>query len=116
MEKKPEKKAKGFSEMDKFIKEGRTRELSEQERAEQESSGNPIWHLPCHLVYQKGKYRFCHDGRANTRGICLNDFLIGDLNLMVPIMDPINNMRSFLYSFSTDIKNFFHNILIDEKD
>ena len=35
---------------------------------------------------------------------------------MVPIIDPINNMRSYLYSFSTDIKSFFHNILVDEKD
>ena len=35
---------------------------------------------------------------------------------MVPNMDPINNMRSYLYSFSTDIKGFFHNIVVDEKD
>ena len=116
MEKIPDKKTKGFSEMTKFINEGRTRVLEEEEKSIQEESGNPIWHLPCHLVFQKGKYRFCHDGRANTKGICLNDFLIGDLNLMVPILDPINNMRSYLYAFSTDIKGFFHNILVDEKD
>ena len=51
MEKIADKKKKGFSEMDKFVKEGRTRELTEDERIAQEESGNPIWHLPCHLVF-----------------------------------------------------------------
>ena len=116
MEKIPPKKDKGFSEMKKFLDTGKARPLSKEEEQEQEKSGKPVWHLPCHLVYQHGKYRFCHDGRAATRGICLNDLLIGDLNLMVPILDPINNMRSYLYSFSTDIEGFFHQILLDEED
>ena len=76
----------------------------------------PIWHLPCHLVFQKGKYRFCHDGRAPTGGLCLNELLINDLNLMTPLLDPINNLRRFLYAFSTDIEAFFHNIAVDERD
>ena len=116
MERVPEKKEKGFAEMKKFIEKGRARELSREEEKEQDERKGPIWHLPCHLVYQHGKYRFCHDGRAATKGICLNELLIGDLNLMVPITDPINNLRSYIYSFSTDIESFFHNILVDKRD
>ena len=81
-----------------------------------EEEGKGSWFLPSHLVFQKGKYRFCHDGRAETAGVCLNELLIGDLNLMVPIIDPINNLRSYLYAFSTDIESFFHNVWGDEGD
>ena len=38
MEKLPDKKAKGFSEMAKFIKEGRTEELKDEEREKQDFS------------------------------------------------------------------------------
>ena len=78
--------------------------------------GLPIWHLPCHLVFQKGKYRFCHDARASAAGVCPNKLLIGDFNVMAPLADPINNLRSHLHAFGTDIESFFHNILVDEKD
>ena len=87
MEKNPDKKAKGFAEMSKFITKGRAVELSEEEDRRQREEGGPIWYLPVHLVFQHGKYRFCHDGRAETKGICLNETLIGDLNLMNPITD-----------------------------
>ena len=33
------------------------------------------------VVFQKGKYRFCHDGRATTEGVCLNDQLVGEINI-----------------------------------
>ena len=36
--------------------------------------------------------------------------------LMTPLLDPINNLRRFLYSFSTDIEAFFHNIAVEERD
>ena len=91
-------------------------ELSPEEEKRQVEQGLPIWHLPCHLVFQKGKYRFCHDGRAPSGGLCLNEMLINDLNLMTPLLDPINNLRRFLYAFSTDIEAFFHNIAVDERD
>ena len=76
----------------------------------------PIWYLPCHIVFQKGKWRFCHDGRATTDGICINDLLINDLNLMTPILKPIMNIRAYIFAFSVDIEAFFHNVLIDEED
>ena len=48
--------------------------------------------------------------------ICPNELLIGDLNLMTPMLDPINNLRNNLYAFGTNIEGFFHNILVDVKD
>ena len=47
--------------MQKFLHKGRAIELSPEEEKRQVEQGLPIWHLPCHLVFQKGKYRFCHD-------------------------------------------------------
>ena len=116
MEKIPDKKTKGFSEMRKFIEKGRAERLNSEEDKRQRDENLPIWYLPCHLVFQKNKWRFCHDGRAPTKGICLNELLIGDLNLMVPLMDPINNLRSHIYAFSVDIEAFFHNVIVDERD
>ena len=116
MERIPDKKAKGFSEMRKFLEKGRAEKLTDEEDKRQREEGLPIWYLPCHLVFQKNKWRFCHDGRAPTRGICLNELLIGDLNLMVPLMDPINNLRNHIYAFSVDIEAFFHNVRVDERD
>ena len=116
MEKIPDKKTKGFSEMKKFLEKGRAEELTQEEDRRQREENLPIWYLPCHLVFQKNKWRFCHDGRAPTKGICLNELLIGDLNLMVPLMDPINNLRSHIYAFSVDIEAFFHNVIVDERD
>ena len=98
LERVPEKKEKGFKEMKKFLDKGRAVELSPEEEKRQVEQGLPIWHLPCHLVFQKGKYRFCHDGRAPTRGLCLNEMLINDLNLMTPLLDPINNLRQLVTS------------------
>ena len=116
MEKVEGKREKGFSEMKKFLEKGRAERLSPEEDKRQVENNLPIWYLPCHLVFQKNKWRFCHDGRAPTKGICLNELLIGDLNLMVPLMDPINNLRSYIYAFSVDIEAFFHNVIVDERD
>ena len=107
LEKNPAKKAKAFSEMAKFLDKGRCEKLTREEIARQEEEGLPIWHLPCHIVEQKGKHRFCHDARASAGGVCPNELLIGGLNLMTPMLDPINNLRQYLYAFGTDIEAFF---------
>ena len=94
LEKNPAKKAKAFSEMAKFLDKGRCEKLTREEIARQEEEGLPIWHLPCHIVEQKGKHRFCHNARASAGGVCPNELLIGGLNLMTPMLDPINNFET----------------------
>ena len=83
MERNPEKKKKAFEEMAKFIDNNRAEKITDDKENDKEEAW-PTWHLPCHLVYQKGKYRFCHDGRATVNGFCLNDQLIGDGNMLPP--------------------------------
>ena len=115
MERVPDKKKKGFTEMRKFLDHDRA-EMIMDDKANDKDEEAPTWHLPSHLVFQKGKYRFCHDGRAAVNGVCLNDQLIGDLNMLVPLVDPVNNLRHYLYAFGTDIEAFFHNVLVDPED
>ena len=50
--------------MKKFVEKGRAIELTLEEDTRQREAGLPIWYLPCHLVFQHQKYRFCHDGRS----------------------------------------------------
>ena len=38
------------------------------------------------------------------------------MNILVPLADPLNNLRRHLYAFGTDIEAFFHNVLVDERD
>ena len=97
------KMEKGFSEMEKFVSRERAAKLTADEIKRQDLAKEVTWYSPCHIVFQKGKYRFCHDARASTRGFCLNEYLIGDLNLMTPLLDPVNNLRRYLFAFSCDI-------------
>ena len=46
----------------------------------------------------------------------MNEQLIGDLNMLVPLVDPVNNLRKYLYAFGTDIEAFFHNVLVEPED
>ena len=39
-----------------------------------------------------------------------------DSIFLLSLADPINNLRSHLHAFGTNIESFFHNILVDEKD
>ena len=116
MIKDPDKFEKGFKEVEKFLAEGKAKDVTEEDDRDQKENNLPLWYLPSHMVFQKNKWRFCHDGRSETDGICLNDLLVNDLNLMNPLIDTVNNLRSYLYAFSTDISAFFHNVLVDEKD
>ena len=109
------KKEKAFAEMKKFLDNKRAERVTNDKRNDKEEE-LPTWHLPCHLVFQKGKYRFCHDGRATVDGTCLNEQLIGDGNMIVPLMDAVNNLRRYLYAFGTDLEAFFHNVLVDSRD
>jgi len=116
MLKDPDKFEKGFKEVEKFLTEGKAKDVTAEDDRAQKEQNLPLWYLPSHMVFQKNKWRFCHDGRSETDGICLNDLLVNDLNLMNPLIDTVNNLRSYLYAFSTDISGFFHNVLVDERD
>ena len=78
-----DKKTKAFVEVRKFLKNNRA-EIVDEEELREKPKDRVQWRPPGHLVYQNGKWRFCHDGRAAIDGICLNEELIGALNLLTP--------------------------------
>ena len=49
------------------------------------SAPNPRWSMPLHVVIKHGKWRVCHDARAATGEICLNDLLLGGPNIINPL-------------------------------
>ena len=110
-----DKREKAFEQVQKFIDHGRA-EIIDEEEVRVKSPGRVQWRLPGHLVHQNHKWRFCHDGRASADGVCLNEELIGVLNLLTPILDPVMHLRKWKHALTTDIEAFFHNILVDERD
>ena len=54
MERVPDKKKKGFGEMRKFLDNNRA-EMIMEDRVDDKREEGPTWHLPSHLVFQKGK-------------------------------------------------------------
>ena len=54
--------------------------------------------------------------KASTRGIGLNDLLIGGPNLTNNLAAVLILFRQHKYVFSTDIAGFFHQVLLDEHD
>ena len=115
MQRDPDKKTKAFAEVRKFIDNKRA-EIVDPKTIQSKPKDRVQWTLPGHLVYQNEKWRFCHDGRASIDGVCLNDELIGALNLLTPLLDPIMNLREWIHALTTDIEAFFHNILVDALD
>ena len=76
----------------------------------------PVWHLPLLAVDEPSKIRMCHDAKALTRGIRLNDLLIGGPNLTNSLATVLILFRQYKYTFSTDITGFFYQVLLDERD
>ena len=65
----------------------------------------PRWHLPLHVDEKKfPKTRICHDARASTGGVCLNNFLLEGPNMINPLIDILLNFCIHGYAFMTDKK------------
>ena len=77
---------------------------------------NPRWYLPIHVVEKNNKTRICHDARANVRGIALNDLLLGMPNLLNSLPAILLSFCTKKIAFMTDIAQFFHQVLVDERD
>ena len=89
-------------------------DVAENRKAIREN--RPVWHLPLLCVDEPTKIRVCHDAKASTRGIGLNDLLMGGPNLTNNLAAVLLLFRQFKYAFSTDIAGFFHQVLLDERD
>ena len=76
----------------------------------------PRWYLPLLIVQLRGKTRVCHDARAATDGVCLNDLLVGGPNLMNSLMDILMRFRQWKIASMCDIKAFFHQVRVHPDD
>ena len=110
----PDKKEKVFAEMEKFLKEGAVEEIVDDHDAAK--AEKPVWTLPIHIVSKDDKCRFCMDARANADGTCLNCHLIGVMNQLTPIQQPLRDFRDPLYAATFDIRAFFHQVLVNVPD
>ena len=113
----PELKERAFTQMDKFEEEGYAINIEKQPGEEEEKG---IWYLPIHIVEEmrngKLKTRICHDARASTGGICLNDLILTGLNLICPIQEVMMFWRTFPVGVTGDLVAFFHNVRVLAKD
>ena len=58
----------------------------------------------------------CQDGAAKVDGVCLNDELLAGPDLLNSLLGIILRFRRHKVAVSADIKAFFHQIFVDEKD
>ena len=110
----PERRKKVFGLMDKFVNTGVTEEIDPTN--DDASATRPRWYVPIHVAEKRGKLRACHDARASVNGVCLNDHLLGGPNLINSLSEVLLNFRKWKVAFMTDIKAFFHQVRIDERD
>ena len=106
-----------FANVAKFEKKGIAVTVDEEiENHEAHEENRPLWHLPLMCVDEPTKIRICHDAKALTRGIGLDNLLIGGSNLTNNLAAILILLRQHKYVFSTDIAGFFHQVLLDERD
>ena len=110
----PAFKERVFKEVEKFYETGVAVEIDSID--DDEDILKPRWYLPLHIVELRGKTRVCHDARAATDGVCLNDLLVGGPNLMNSLMDILMRFRQWKIAFMCDIKAFFHQIRVHPDD
>ena len=103
-----------FPEMQKFVDTGVAIEIDPKN--DDADISKPRWYLPIHIVEERNKTRICHDGRADTGGICLNELLLGGPNIMNVLTEVLMKFRIHKIGLMTDIKAFFHNVRVHPED
>ena len=81
--------------------------------------GVPSFVLPLHIVYEPKKPtkpRCCHDGASKLDGTCLNDHILTGPDLMNDLLGVLFRFRENRVTLSADIKGFFHQVYVDERD
>ena len=99
-----------FAEVSKFDEKGVAMDIVDEELENEKAveARRPIWHLPLMAVEERGKTRMCHDAKASTGGISINDLLLGGPNLTNSLASILLSFRAKRYVFTTDISAFFH--------
>ena len=64
----------------------------------------------------KDKPRYCHDAKAECRGVSLNNMLIPGNACEISVFNALQNARRFDWFAIGDIKDFFHRVMMPEED
>ena len=110
----PDRRKRVFAEVQKFIDTGVAIEIDPVD--DDAFAPDPRWSMPLHVVIKHGKLRVCHDARAPTGGVCLNDLLLGGPNIINPLAQILMYSRRWKYVLMNDIKAFFHQVRVDPRD
>ena len=79
----------------------------------------PKWVLPLHVVFHPNKPtkpRCCHDAKAMLQGVSLNSLLLTGPDLLNRLLGVLFKFRRHEVTVSADIKGFFHQVYVYEKD
>ena len=119
MQKDPERMRITFETMAKFDEKGRVKIVEPADNATWPLD-RPKWTIPIHVADKPGKpgqVRVCHDCKARVGSVCLNDFLLDGPPLACDIRGVIMRFRDGgEVAVAADIKDFFHEVYIDERD
>ena len=115
MNKNPILKEGSFKQMEESIAKGQIQVLDQLEVP----SDRPVCYLANHVVThpdKPGKYRICQDAAARVAGTCLNDLLLTGPDYMNSLIGILFRFRRGRIALWADVEDFFHQILVDEKD
>ena len=101
--------------VEKYIKDGHARKLSDDETSNQQS----VWYLPHHPVFKKSdpnKCRVVFDCAAKYRGTSLNDIILQGPNLINSLAGVLMRFRNERIAVVADIEAMFHQCKVKPPD
>ena len=76
-----------------------------------DSISKPMWYLPFFVIKQE-KARVVYDGAAVYKGMCLNNAVLGGINLLNSFVEVLTRFRLGKYAFIADLSKCFFQVSI----
>ena len=122
-----QKKLKEKLMKDPVLREGSFKQMREQIDAgyvkvipnHSADADSPVCYLANHIVLhddKPGKFRITQDAAAKVRGHRLNDYVLTGPDLLAKLISILFRFRTRRVVLSADIKSFFYQVEMDEKD
>ena len=116
LKKDPVRKAGVFAQMQEILNEGHARRV---DNPDERIPGRPVMYLPIHVVWtaaKPDKWRICLDAAGKVRGIYLNGWCHSGPNYLGSLLGILWRWRRKEFPTTADIKGFYHQVKIDERD
>ncbi|XP_055914878.1 uncharacterized protein LOC129948078 [Eupeodes corollae] len=117
LHKEPELAANLDSQISDYLRQGYVRKLTSDDL--QNYKGNRIWYLPIFPVLnpnKPSKVRMVWDAAAQVDGVSLNSMLLSGPDYLVSLIDILFRFRQRNIAICGDIKEMFHQVLVEEAD